>query len=1017
MLRVVHGPFPDLEPAFVDALRRAASGKRPVLVAAPSRRLADRLQRLAARAGLASLGVSFHTFYSLAWELVEEAGGLDGTLIGDPVFHDAVVDGLIDGAGDLFGGAERPKALAAAVRSSLRDLIDAGVSPEQVAELGPELVSDAERARLKALLALSLAYQRKLEELGVVSPSALTRAAARLAESSPALERYGEALYYGFYDLTGLQSEFFSAVAARLPATLYFPYEKGHPAFRYADAFFEQTLAARSPQKAPRADGRRAAAPALERLFGGQAPASLPPGALELVSASGARDEAWAAAKRILALVEEEGFAYDEIGVVARSLEPYRGALEEVFGENSIPLDLAAGEPLLRRPAAKLAWTLLSLKRRDFPALAVLDILGSPYCARRPAAKTVSAWRLAARRLGIRAGWLQWRKLEARAATGVTLEEPGEEPRILVSPADCAALWDAVASWQSRLSKPAQSWQALAEDAQALLDAELALPDDASPRERETFEAVAAAIADLREFDRLGLPPSRDAFLEALERKLRSLTLETAAGGRGVRALGAMDARGESFRAVLLLGLKEKSFPRQIQEDPILREETRAALRHPAGYWIRPKRDGYEEERLLFYLCAEAARDKLVCVFPRSDESGKAEVPSLYLRELCRAAGTELSAARRVPRLPFEKLESVPASYLCPREASLRLAVRGGDAAAYGRAVGLPGQALEACLAMLPELSRAGAPGRLDGVIEPPKAFLEALAERGVSPTALDELASCPFRFFAHRLLGLGGVEEPSSQGEIAPWVRGKVYHEALELFYGSLAEPMWSGGAWRPALSAALETVFASRGWRELGVYPVLWRAERRRVEQALESFLAWDLAQLQARGLRPRWREKELKGAVPGGLLVRGVVDRVDADPEGRRLRVIDYKTSWKKPRKLAALVRDGEHHQLPLYAALVAEGGGAVEEAAILALEDSPETTGRERSHVLAAKELAQAQQGFYEGLARRLEALTQGRLPIMPEDGEHGKCAYCDFPTLCRKSHPPTRARARAKEGRP
>src|SRR6185312_14893943 len=126
-----------------------------------------------------------------------------GVLIGDPVFHDAVVDSLIDGSSALFGGAERPKALAAAVRSSLRDLIDAGVAPEQVAELGPDLVAEPERARLKALLALSLAYQRKLDELGVVSPSALARSAARLAETSPLLGRYGEAFYYGFYDLTG----------------------------------------------------------------------------------------------------------------------------------------------------------------------------------------------------------------------------------------------------------------------------------------------------------------------------------------------------------------------------------------------------------------------------------------------------------------------------------------------------------------------------------------------------------------------------------------------------------------------------------------------------------------------------------------------------------------------------------------------------------------------------------------------------------------------------------------------
>jgi ATP-dependent helicase/nuclease subunit B len=645
----------------------------------------------------------------------------------------------------------------------------------------------------------------------------------------------------------------------------------------------------------------------------------------------------------------------------------------------------------------------------------VLDVLGSPYSARRPSSRAASAWRLAVRRLGIRAGWLQWRKLEARAATGVTIEEPGEPARELVSAADTAALWTAVSSWQARLSKPPSSWADLAREARELLAAELVLPSDATVEERAAFEAVGAAVASLSAFDRLSLPPSWEAFLDALERKLRAATLDAPRGRGGVRALGVMDARGEGFRATILLGLKERAFPRQIHEDPLLRESARAALRHPAGYWIRPKRDGYEEERLLFYLAASSARDKLVCVFPRSDESGKAEVPSLYLRELCRAAGIELASARRVPRLPFEKLDSEPLERLSPREASLRLCAAGADAAAYGRAVGLPGDSLEACLDVLPELARRGAPGRLDGVIDPPKAFLAALKERGLSPTALDELASCPFRFFAHRLLGLGGIEEPSSQGEIAPWLRGKVYHEALEHFYADLPEAVYGGqAAWRPALTAALERVFSRRGWRDLGVYPVLWRAERARIEAALESFLAWDLADLRARAMRPLWREKELKGAVAAaaGLVVRGVIDRVDADAAGRRLRVVDYKTTWRNPKKLLALVRDGEHHQLPLYAELAArEVGAAVEEASILALEESAETTGRERAHALGAKELSQSADAFYDGLARRVEGLARGVLTISPDDGEHGRCSYCDFPALCRKSHAASRSRAK------
>ena len=237
MLNVLYGPFHDLERAFLEELavlaREYPTG--PIAVVTPSRRIADRLERAAAvDEGLSLLGVEFHTFFSLAWKVLEEdPPELD--LIPDPVFHDRVVDGLIDkspAARILFGGIARPKALAAAVRSSLRDLIDAGVSQESLDEyFGDELpIPRSEKERLKGLLNLSAAYERKLEELGVLSPSGITQLAAERAGESAVLAGYRRFLYYGFYDLTGLQLDFFEAVTARLPATLYFPYRRGHPA-------------------------------------------------------------------------------------------------------------------------------------------------------------------------------------------------------------------------------------------------------------------------------------------------------------------------------------------------------------------------------------------------------------------------------------------------------------------------------------------------------------------------------------------------------------------------------------------------------------------------------------------------------------------------------------------------------------------------------------------------------------------------------------------------------------------
>lgn len=967
MLDVVHGPFhPDLEQAFLEKLR-ALTGKDaprgPLAVVAPSRRLADRLQRLSCvEGGLSLLDVRFHTFYSLAMALVEEAGGLEERLVADPVFHDAVVDSLLPG--------ERTRGLAGAMRASLRDLVDAGVDAASLSEHFENglLPDEEDRKALSALLALERAYEEKLSRLGVASPSGLTRRAAALCASSPLLGSLRGALYYGFYDLTGLQLEFFEAVCARVDATLFYPYVKGHPAFRFCDAFFEQKLMGAPRQPAPRAQPRPAVEPALERLFSGREAAVLPEGSLRLISASGARDEAWAAAKEIVRLVESGQCRYEEIGVLARGLEPYRAAVAEVFEENAIPFDLAAGEPLLRRPAAKLVWTLLSLKRRDFPASAVFDLLTSPYFKRSPGAKTLSAWRAAAGKLGLHAGWLQWRKLEAVPE----LQE----------------LWGLVSFWQEELSRPAESWAQLSGRALALVEKELGLPKAPAEAEAAAFTAAVSAVESLAAFELLDQPADWEAFLDALERKLRAAAVEPERARRGVRVLGAMDARGESFEVVFLLGLKEKSFPRQVQEDPILRESARAALRHPAGYWISPKSAGYEEERLLFYLCCASAKKALYGVYPRSDEAGKAEVPSLYLRELGRAAGVELSAAWRVPRLPFERLKSVPPELLTPKELSLRLGAADDP--------------------RLSELARSGKPGALDGLIAPPERFAAALEKDGVSPSALDELSACPFQFFAHRLLGLPKAEDPAEQGELAPWLRGQVYHAVLERFWKDVPAAAWEGTEdFAPRLAACVEEVFAQNGWRELGVYPVLWRAAKERMGAVLLDFVSWDLAESRRRGLRPLWLEKTLEGALLDKLNAKGRADRVDADQDGRPARVVDYKTAWK--RKPAKLVQEGEHHQLPVYGLLaaLAAGGGPFVPGAILAVEAEDDA----REFELSAEDWKKLGRDFLAGVASRVEGLCAGRFPISPDEGEFGHCARCDYQTVCRKAHAPTRARAK------
>lgn len=1030
MLKVFSGPFEALEDAFAARVAelRPRIGDAPLLVVAPSRALADRLERLlSVEKGLPLLGVHFHTFHSLAAAIVEDGGFPDGALVSDPLFHDAVVDQALDEAPSLGIAKElRPRALAAAVRASLRDLVDAGVDPVALAEsFGDEILrgEKEERARLVALLSLLAVYENKLAKLKVLPPSALVKRAAELAPASRWLEGFREVLYYGFYDLTGLQADAFEAVTSARPSRLYFPYRKGRPAFRFADDFFEQKLAARSPEELSAPRGASAAlGPALDALFDPAAPAApADPAKVRVISASGARDEAWAAAKEAARLVEE-GFAPADIAVVARSLEPYRAALLEAFAAEGLRLDLSAGEPILRQPLAKACLDLLSLRRRDFPSRAVEDLASSPYFASASPAR-VALWRRLIEALGVRAGWLQWRgKLEPRAHGPVELYPHRVReglPGFAVPAADVSALWEFLRGARDSLGGPAAAWSVRAGEARALLSAHLELPAGASPAENDAWRAVQDALDEAAAFDRLKSECSWDDFLDVLERKLARATRSVGGAGLGVRGLDAMDARGQRSRAVVLIGLKEKLFPRQIQEDPILRDGARAALRHPAGYWIGRKAAGHEEERLLFYLAVSSARERLTLIYPRSDDRGRAEVPSTYLRELCRAAGLPAPGehdAWRVPRPPAERLRALAPASRTPGEAALLCALDGSVPPASLEKAGVPAKALAEGFALGAALNSRGEAGPRDGIVPPPTAALAGWRKSGLAPTALDEFAQCPFKFFAARVLNLGEREEGAERGELSAAARGQVYHEVLERFYSTLPEAAWSGrGSPEAHLDAVLDQTFKENGWRELGLYPLLWEASRLEMSAHLRGFVRWDLARLRAGHFRPRLFEAKLRGepegGAPGGIPWRGVADRVDGDEDGKAFRVADYKTRksgrWKKG--LAFLAAEGTSHQIPFYAALAAGDLGDGWEFAggeLLFIEADDEA----RSTALTAEEWARTREPFLKGLAEKIEAMSAGRFPIAPEDGERGHCSWCDFPTLCRKSHAPSRARA-------
>src|SRR5437868_1898474 len=136
MLKVISGPFrPTLEKSFVAQVGSLKENPlTPLLVITPASRQIDRLERLLSLQYPTLLNVHFHTFSSAAQEIVDENPQAKAVW-SDPLFFDTVVKNLLKEKKpfDVLEEMAIPEGFPSAVRSTLRDLLDAGVDEELVA--------------------------------------------------------------------------------------------------------------------------------------------------------------------------------------------------------------------------------------------------------------------------------------------------------------------------------------------------------------------------------------------------------------------------------------------------------------------------------------------------------------------------------------------------------------------------------------------------------------------------------------------------------------------------------------------------------------------------------------------------------------------------------------------------------------------------------------------------------------------------------------------------------------------
>ncbi len=681
----------------------------------------------------------------------------------------------------------------------------------------------------------------------------------------------------------------------------------------------------------------------LEHLFT-EPPQDAPPpdSTLEIVRAPSRLGEVEHVAREIRRQLEaREGIPPARIAIVARDLAPYADHLRTVFRRYRIPLAVHHNAPLMTTPTARLLLNLLRAPRDGYRRDDLIAILRSPHLGIHNADAAVRVM------AGI--GYIDEGATPLRDALQRHRDEMAE------------ALTRASAADRERLERRQRWFEGGAYTLEFLADTLASLDSPGTLAEHlDRFERILAALqfdpargGSPTDAARAwgGIRTILDQFATLADRGLLAggiqpadfeRLLETSLGAApgvddardsdGVRAMPVQDARGLDFDLVFVIGLDEGTFPVYHGEDPIisetirrdlnsvlrdiLRRRFRAFAPSSLGSILRGRAQRNAEDSFLFFLALSMPARRVVLTYAAAETNPLVRSP--FVDEVLRVLGGDEHRIIDVSAGSFIQTNNCFA-----REEFL-------ERAAFDRRLELPGaecimdratldsiarrsaieRQREAWLALPtredseglyhPDPTKFATAGRFDGRIAPSEALRRILVDdpSGWSPTQLDELGACGFKFFARRVLRLRDEDEPDY--ELSALESGSLMHEVLYRVIGAIeAKPIDRA---RALVGPLLKEIHGEKRAqaRDRDFFDLEWETIRRVAERAADYHLAM-LARSPDAELRSEHEFRFVLRDRAGGpdLPIHGRIDRLELHRRaGRieRIRVIDYKRARK-------------------------------------------------------------------------------------------------------------------------
>ena len=1054
---------------------RAEDPLSPIIVLVGSNLLGLYLRRFLAKKLGSVFHVRFMTFLDLASSIASQKLAQEGKSEIPPLAEKLIIEEFLKKDElrkkrviEYFSDIARYDGFRDAIIGTLEDLKEAGITKAEFALIAEKMNErDASEGRkFRELSKIHIHYDEFLQKKGLYDRSDLLLEAIGIAGKAEAplrecfnhgKERRVSFFIYGFYDFSFIQKKLLEECIRGVHCSAFFPYRKKKDlSYRYSDKtrrWFDEigfrTIKEESTVKSVSLLGR------LQESVLSDSRDGQPPYAgrhhddsFQIISAPGEIREAKEIVRKVTTLLSED-VRFEDIGIIVRNREDYIPLIGELFESSDIPFSVSRFRSLARTREGRALLFFLSLRDGDyyrgdvmqFITLADLDfakIFKDPY------EPSVSEWDVISMKAGIVRGKEEWFDRLGSFIEGLksarAVNENGEaalsdEEKI----EDAARFFSFVQDLFSAIDAiPAQgAWSGITEKVVNAFRRFVA--------ESATMEVIEDALKDLDSLEAVQETTGIAQYQKFVREKLESSYMRKGKFQAGAVAVADLAAvRGIGFRIVIAPGLVERRFPALIRQDPILLDRERQRVNDIlVEQRLSIKMERIEEEKLLFDLLVSSASERLILSYPRIDPDTASErVPSFFLLK-----AAETIAGERVDFDGLEKMSffvRTPLAQLFPPdersladelECNLKLMTDSMKGKKEKSAYFLSHLYPSFRNALLAESSRWGSRKftPYDGVFQSKEALgmlgsRYAIEGRTVSASSLENYASCPFRYFCDKILGLEILEIPEEIVTISALDRGTLLHDILFDLYETLKKERkipFDSRYLRDYLRIVDD--ISEKHFQEMEKsgrtgFELMWKVEKARMRDDLMALMELEVrsgddlvpTHFEVRFGMPGSEacegtlstDRSVEFAIDGKRKVffKGRIDRIDCAADGKSGRVIDYKSGAARHKNNAFM--QGQALQLPIY---------------IISAESIMREVSSKRDMKGVGDVSIHSAQYFYttrrEGFRKRyfdksdwekkmatlrniIGTISHGiENGIFFQTGEADRCRYCDYALLC------------------